>query len=228
MQETESKKLKILGISGSPRNMATDFIVQEALQIAEDKYGAETYYFSSKGKKLNFCIHCDFCVRTKQGCIHKDDIAAELYDKMIWADAWIIGTPVYQGTISAQTKTIMDRCRAVVARDPKVFLNKVGMGIADGGDRIGGQEPAIQTILNFYVINEMIPVGGGSFGANLGGTFWSKDKGAEGVSEDSEGRRSLRRTLKRLIQTTELVKKAASIEEVETQKPDIPKEEKMK
>ncbi len=228
MQETESKKLKILGISGSPRNMATDFIVQEALQIAEDKYGAETYYFSSKGKKLNFCIHCDFCVRTKQGCIHKDDIAAELYDKMIWADAWIIGTPVYQGTISAQTKTIMDRCRAVVARDPKVFLNKVGMGIADGGDRIGGQEPAIQTILNFYVINEMIPVGGGSFGANLGGTFWSKDKGAEGVSEDAEGRRSLRRTLKKLIQTTELVKKAASIEEAETQKPDMPKKEKMK
>jgi multimeric flavodoxin WrbA len=225
MQETESKKLKILGISGSPRNMATDFIVQEALRITEDKYGAETYYFSSKGKKLNFCIHCDFCLRTKQGCIHKDDIAAELYDKMIWADAWIIGTPVYQGTVSAQTKTIMDRCRAVVARDPKVFLNKVGMGIADGGDRIGGQEPAIQTILNFYVINEMIPVGGGSFGANLGGTFWSKDKGAEGISEDAEGMRSLRRTLKKLIQTTQMVKKAASIEQAEAQKPDMPEEE---
>jgi len=225
MQETEAKPIKILGISGSPRNMATDFLVKEALQIAKDKYGAETYYFSSKGKKLDFCIHCDFCIRTKQGCIHKDDISAELYDKMIWADAWIIGTPVYQGTLSAQTKTIMDRCRAVVARDPKAFLNKVGMGIADGGDRIGGQEPAIQAILNFYVINEMIPVGGGSFGANLGGTFWSKDKGAEGVSEDAEGMKSLRRTLKKLIQTTQLVKKAASVEDPEIQKPEIPKKE---
>ena len=140
---------------------------------------------------------------------------------MIWADAWIIGTPVYQGTISAQTKTIMDRCRAVVARDPKVFLNKVGMGIADGGDRIGGQEPAIQTIHTFYIINEMIPVGGGSFGANLGGTFWSKDKGAEEVSEDSEGMRSLRRTLKKLIQTVQLVKRAAAAEEPQTPVPEI-------
>lgn len=209
MQETETKPIKILGISGSPRNMATDFLVQEALQITKQKYGAETDYFSSKGKKLNFCIHCDFCVRTKEGCVHKDDISAELYDKMIWADAWIIGTPVYQGTVSAQTKTIMDRCRAIVARDQKIFLNKVGMGIADGGDRIGGQEPAIQTILNFYVINEMIPIGGGSFGANLGGTFWSKDNGAEGVSEDLEGMKSLRKTLKKLIQTTHMVKKAA-------------------
>jgi multimeric flavodoxin WrbA len=210
MQEIETKPIRILGISGSPRNMATDFLVQEALKIAKEKYDAETDYFSAKGKKLNFCIHCDYCIRTKEGCIHKDDISAELYDKMVWADAWIIGTPVYQGTVSAQTKTIMDRCRAVVAKDMKIFLNKVGMGIADGGDRIGGQEPAIQTILNFYVINEMIPVGGGSFGANLGGTFWSKDKGEEGVSEDSEGMRSLRKTLKKLVQTTLMVKKASS------------------
>ncbi len=217
MQETEIKPIKILGISGSPRNMATDFLVQEALQITKQKYGAETDYFSSKGKKLNFCIHCDFCVRTKEGCVHKDDISAELYDKMIWADAWIIGTPVYQGTVSAQTKTIMDRCRAIVARDQKILLNKVGMGIADGGDRIGGQEPAIQTILNFYVINEMIPIGGGSFGANLGGTFWSKDNGAEGVSEDLEGMKSLRKTLKKLIQTTHMVKKAAETSISETQ-----------
>jgi multimeric flavodoxin WrbA len=193
MEETETEPIKILGISGSPRNMTTDFLVKEALQIAKDKYGAETNYFSSKGKNLNFCIHCGFCIRTKEGCIHKDDISAELYDKIIWADAWIIGTPVYQGTVSGQTKTIMNRCRAIVARDPKIFLNKIGMGIADGGDRIGGQEPAIQTILNFYVINEMIPVGGGSFGANLGGTFWSKDKGAEGIYEDPEGMGSLKK-----------------------------------
>ena len=57
MQETETNPIKILGISGSPRNMATDFLVQEALQITKQKYGAETDYFSSKGKKLNFCIH---------------------------------------------------------------------------------------------------------------------------------------------------------------------------
>jgi multimeric flavodoxin WrbA len=206
MQDIKPKPINILGISGSPRNMATDFLVREALRIAKEKYDAETHYFSAKGKKLEFCIQCDFCIRTKKGCVHQDDISAELYDKMIWADAWIIGTPVYQGTISAQTKTIMDRCRAVVARDRNVFLNKVGMGIANGGDRIGGQEPSIQTILNFYIINEMIPVGGGSFGANLGAAFWSKDKGAEGVSEDSEGMKGLIKTVKRLVQTARMIK----------------------
>ncbi|MDP2216661.1 MAG: flavodoxin family protein [Methanolobus sp.] len=203
---SEGSAIRLLGISGSPRKKATDFIVNEALRYAQEKFGAETEYFSASGKEMKFCIHCDYCVRTKQGCIHKDDLV-ELYDRMIWADAWIIGTPVYQGTLSAQTKTIMDRCRAVVARDPKVFLNKVGAAAAVGGDRIGGQEPAIRSIHDFYVISEMIPVGGGSFGSNLGGTFWSKDKGAEGVSEDPDGLRSLRRTMKKLIETAQLIKK---------------------
>ncbi|NOQ48579.1 MAG: flavodoxin family protein, partial [Methanococcoides sp.] len=198
-----------LGISGSPRKKATDRMVRAALEYAEEKYDVEIEYFSAKGKDLKFCIHCDYCVRTKQGCIHKDDIV-ELYEKMEWADAWIIGSPVYQGTVSGQTKIIMDRCRAVVARDPKVFMNKVGAGMADGGDRVGGQEPALQLIHNFYIINEMIPVSGGSFGSNLGGTFWSQDKGAEGIEVDDEGLRSMRKTVRRLIQTAQMLKKVPS------------------
>jgi multimeric flavodoxin WrbA len=206
VHQVPDNSIRLLGISGSPRKKATDYVVQEALRFAEEKYSVQTDYFSASGKKLNFCLHCDYCIRSKEGCIQKDDMV-ELYEKMIWADAWIIGTPVYQGTLSGQTKVMMDRCRAIVARDPKVFLNKVGAATADGGDRVGGQEPAIQTILNFYVINEMIPVAGGSFGSNLGGTFWSKDKGAEGVAEDEEGIRSLHRTVDKLIETAKLLKK---------------------
>ena len=48
----------------------------------------------------------------------------------------------------------------------------------------------------------MIPVGGGAFGANLGGTVWSRDKGAEGAEADKEGMKSLRKTVKRLMETT--------------------------
>ncbi|MDG6243012.1 MAG: flavodoxin family protein [Methanolobus sp.] len=197
---SDDRTIRLLGISGSPRKKSTDYVVNEALRYAQEKFGAEIEYFSASGKDMKFCIHCDYCIRKKEGCIHKDDLV-ELYDKMLWADAWIIGTPVYQGTLSAQTKTIIDRCRAVVARDPKAFLNKIGAAAAVGGDRIGGQEPAIQSILNFYVISEMIPVAGGSFGSNLGGTFWSKDKGAEGVADDPEGIRSLHRTVNKLMKT---------------------------
>jgi multimeric flavodoxin WrbA len=94
----------------------------------------------------------------------------------------------------------MDRCRALFTKDKAVFRNKVGVAIAVGGDRIGGQELAIQQILTFYILNGVIPVGGGAFGANLGATFWSKDT-LKGVKLDEEGFRSLRKTLKRFVET---------------------------
>ncbi len=199
------EKIKLFGISGSPRIASTDYIVKEALRYASEKYPVETEYFSAQGKKINFCIHCDYCIREKKGCIHNDDMQ-EVYKKLNWAEALIIGTPVYQGMVSGQTKAIMDRCRAIAAQDLHFILNKPGAAFAVGGDRIGGQEASIQAVLNFYVINKAIPVGGGSFGANLGGAFWSKDKGAEGVKEDEEGLKSMYKTVNRLMETALLLK----------------------
>jgi len=202
-------RIKILGISGSPRIGSTDFAVNEALRYAREKYNAETDYFSAHKKTINFCIHCDFCVRKKEGtCIHKDDdVSQELFQKLVWGDAWIIGSPVYQGNVSAQTKAILDRCRALVAKDVHIFKNKIGGAIASGGDRTGGQEPTIKTIIDFYIINLMLPVGGGSFGANLGGTIWSKDLKAEGTKEDEEGLRSIHKMVNRLVKLTMLIKR---------------------
>ncbi|MHA1380126.1 MAG: flavodoxin family protein [Candidatus Helarchaeota archaeon] len=198
-------KYTVLGISGSPRKGATDYIVNYALDLIKKKIDAEIYYFSVAKKTINFCTHCDYCVREKKGCIHKDDMQ-ELYPLMEKADAWIIATPVYQGSLSAQTKAVLDRTRALVAKDPTVFENKIGTAIGVGGDRLGGQEIAMQAIHNFYIISEMIPVGGGSWGANLGGTVWSKDKKAEGAIEDKEGQRTVKKMVKRLIKMLNVCK----------------------
>jgi len=187
----------VLGISGSPRLASTNFVVRAALRRAEEHHHLKTQYFSVAGKAIGFCAHCDYCVRTRAGCIIRDDVQL-LYPSMIEADAWIVGSPVYQGNISAQTKALLDRCRALSARNPHVLRNKIGGAIAVGGDRSGGQEPANQTILGFYIINEMIPVGGGAFGANLGGSVWSRDKGAEGAELDSEGLKSVYKMVDRL------------------------------
>ena len=136
--------IKIFGVSGSPMKGSTDYIVNEALKYLEEKYNVQTRYFPARGKHLNFCIHCDYCIRERSGCIHKDDMP-DFYDGLEWADGIIIGTPVYQGNLSAQTKTMLDRCRAVVAKDPDILRNKVGAALAVGGDRVGGQEIDFQS-----------------------------------------------------------------------------------
>ncbi|ABR55909.1 NADPH-dependent FMN reductase [Methanococcus aeolicus Nankai-3] len=191
--------MKIFGISGSPRLQGTNYAVNYALDYLKEK-GCEIKYFSVARKEIKFCMHCDYCIRKKEGCIHKDDMN-EVYENLIWADGIIMGAPVYQGNITGQLKTMMDRSRAIVAKNPKVLNGKIGMGITIGGDRNGGQEIALRTIHDFYMINEMIPVGGGSFGANLGATFWSKDKGKDGIMKDEEGLRVLRKTLNKFYNT---------------------------
>jgi multimeric flavodoxin WrbA len=186
----------ILGICGSPRKKATEYVLSKALEMLSEM-GFETEFFSVRGKNIGFCQHCDYCLKHKE-CRLKDDML-ELYSLLERAKGLIIATPVYNGGVSAQTKAVMDRCRALVAKDFDFFRGKVGTAIAVGGDRIGGQELAIQQIITFYVLNGIIPVSGGSFGANLGATFWSKDS-LEGVMEDEEGFRSLRKTIKRFAE----------------------------
>jgi multimeric flavodoxin WrbA len=182
----------ILGICGSPRKQATEHVLTEALSML-GKMGFETEFFTVRGKNIGFCQHCDYCLRTKE-CKLKDDMY-ELYPLLRKADGFVIATPVYNGGISAQTKTVMDRCRALFAADKNVLRYKAGMAIAVGGDRAGGQELAIQQIMSFFVLNGAIPVSGGPFGANLGATFWSKDT-LKGVKEDEEGFKTLKKTVK--------------------------------
>jgi len=186
----------IVGICGSPRKGATEHVLKEALSSLED-LGFKTRFFTVRNKKIGFCIHCDYCLKHKE-CIVKDDMNT-IYNLLKDAKGIILATPVYNGAISAQIKAVLDRCRALLAADANVLKQKIGMAITVGGDRIGGQELAAQQIHTFYILNGVIPISGGPFGANLGANFWSKDT-LEGVKEDKEGFRSLKKTLKRFAE----------------------------
>ena len=187
----------LLGICGSPRKQGTDYAVQYALNYASEKFNFETEFWTVRAKTIKFCVHCDYCIREKKGCMHVDNMT-ELYPIIEKAKFLLFGTPVFQGNLSGQLKTIMDRCRALVAMNPKVFTGKIGIALAVGGDRSGGQEIAIRTILDFYQQNHVVSVSGGAFGANLGASLWSNDKGKTGIEQDEEGLRTIRKVIKRL------------------------------
>jgi multimeric flavodoxin WrbA len=191
----------ILGICGSPRKQATELVLTESLRLLEDM-GFKTELFTVRGKNIGFCQHCDYCLR-KKVCKLKDDMFL-LYPLLNEAKGLVLATPVYNGGVSGQIKVIMDRCRALLAAHPNALRRKVGMAIAVGGDRMGGQELAIQQIMTFYLLNGAIPVSGGSFGANLGATFWSKDS-LKDTKLDQEGFRSLRKTVKRFAELLKTV-----------------------
>jgi multimeric flavodoxin WrbA len=186
----------IVGICGSPRDSATEYVLKKALDSLE-LMGYKTEFFTVRNKKIGFCIHCDHCLKHKE-CILEDDMNI-VYGLLKDADGLIFATPIYNGGVSAQLKTVMDRCRALLAADSNVLKNKIGMVITVGGDRVGGQELACLQIHTFFILNGVIPISGGSFGSNLGANFWSKDT-LEGVKDDKEGFRSLKKTIKKFAE----------------------------
>jgi multimeric flavodoxin WrbA len=173
--------------------MTTEYVLKWALKLLEEK-GFDTVFYTVRGKTIGFCMHCDYCLK-KEGCIIEDDVQG-LYPLLKDAEGIIVASPVYNGGISAQTKALMDRTRALLASDPDALRGKAGVAIAVGGDRVGGQELAIQQVMTFYTLNGVLTLSGGFFGANLGATFWSKDT-MDGIRADEEGFRSLRKTIKR-------------------------------
>lgn len=183
--------MKVFGICASPRNNTTDYVLSHALDRLE-KDGFDTEKFTCMGKSIKPCMHCDYCLENKK-CIIEDDMK-DIYNGLQNADGIILATPIQSGSISSNLSAIMDRTRALEAIDYNLLRGKIGMSIAVGGDRTGGQDFAHLANISYFMIHGIIPVSGGPFGSNLGASFWSNDS-LEDIKKDTYGMESLDRTL---------------------------------
>ncbi len=96
--------MKVLGISGSPRkSQTTEGLVKAVL----DATGLETELISLHGKKINGCICCLGCVEDNI-CKVQDDYIP-LMDKVLKADAIVIGAANYFGRLNALAHSFLER-----------------------------------------------------------------------------------------------------------------------
>ena len=181
---------KIVGICGSPRKGASQYVLEQIMAAVAEAAGIETETILLKGRKINFCIHCDKCIREESDrCTLHDDDMTPLYDTFYNADGYIIASPVYDMSITAQLAAFFNRFRAsytILKDNPSYFMRKVGGALAVGGTRNGGQEATIQVIHNFFNTMGMTIVNG-SMAGYAGASLWSRDRKAEGVKEDTFG-----------------------------------------
>ena len=109
-KKATAKKKNVIAFCASPRRGGnTDILIDEALCGARDA-GCETEKIMLQKIKLGYCIGCRKCKdKGYEGmCTVKDDMTP-LYQKIIDADAIIIGFPIYTGRECAQLSTFMDR-----------------------------------------------------------------------------------------------------------------------
>ena len=99
----------VLILSSSPRRGGnSDTLCDEFMQGAiESGHRVDKVFL--RDKTIHPCTGCGVCSQYKKPCPQKDD-AAEIIGKMLAADVIVMATPGYFYAMSAQMKTLIDRC----------------------------------------------------------------------------------------------------------------------
>jgi multimeric flavodoxin WrbA len=127
--------MKIMAFNGSPRkkwNTAT--LLQKALEGAVS-LGAETELIHLYDLNYKGCISCFACKtmgsKSYGKCAVKDDLT-DVFSKVEQANAIILGSPIYWGTVSGEMKSFMERLlfQYLLYTEPpaSLFPNKIRTG----------------------------------------------------------------------------------------------------
>ena len=103
-------KKKVLIISSSPRAEGNSEILCNHFKKGAEEAGHQVEQIALRDKHIQYCNGCGVCAE-QQPCPLQDD-AAEIVQKMIDANIIVLATPVYFCMMSAQMKTLIDRCCA--------------------------------------------------------------------------------------------------------------------
>jgi len=122
--ENKNKVSKILVVQGSPRKKGNSITLAEQIAKGAESVGAVAERIYLHDKNISPCQACYACQRPDSSGCAIDDEMQPIYKKLIDADCWIIASPVYWFTMSAQTKLFMDRCFALQAYKKDAFAGK--------------------------------------------------------------------------------------------------------
>jgi len=167
----KEEKKKVLILLGSPRRRGNSAILADRIAKGAKKTGVKVETVFLHGLKIAPCNSCYACQKEKsKGCAIKDAMQ-DLYPKLLAADAWVIASPVYWFTMSAQTKLFMDRCFALLAYGQDVFAGKriaIAMSYGDADPFGSGCVNALRTFQDAFRYTGAKIVGmvyGSAFGA---------------------------------------------------------------
>lgn len=139
--------MKILGISGSPRKEKHSGVYKLVSTVLENS-GCDYELISLRKKKISGCIACLGCV--KDNVCKVEDDCRWLRDKIVEADAYVIGAPNYYSGINALTHAFLERWFQFRHQEGDTLWGKLGVAVGVGGS--SGQMPA-DDIEKFYLYN---------------------------------------------------------------------------
>ena len=167
---------KTILISGSPKpDGNTAQLMNECAKVVQEQ-GVETEVISFAGMSIQSCTACGKCSET--GKCEIEDGLNEIVEKLRRARGLIVGAPVYFGTARGDVMAALQRIGYLSMRTDKFLTGMVGGPVAVA--RRGGQTSALQEMLMFYLINDMIVPGSTYWNMVFGrlpGEIWEDEEG---------------------------------------------------
>jgi len=104
--------MKVLALNASPRSSEqskTQLMLNYLIEGMRDA-GAEVELVALREKTIKQCIGCFTCwTKTPGTCLHKDDMATELFPKWRESDIVVYATPLYNYAMTAMLKAFIER-----------------------------------------------------------------------------------------------------------------------
>jgi len=129
--------MKVLGISGSSRDESTSGTYKLVKTVLENT-GIDYELISLRDKNISGCISCLQCAKDNV-CKVKDDMY-ELRDKIVEADAYVIGAPNFYSTLNALTHAFIERWYQFRHQAGDMLWGKLAVTAGVGGS--AGDAPA--------------------------------------------------------------------------------------
>jgi len=157
--------MKVIGIAGSPRRGGnTDLLLAEVMRGDASKE-AEIKTIILNNLKIAPCQHCDACLK-KGKCKLQDDMQM-VYRELEQADRIVLASPIQFMGVTAQMKTMIDRCQALWARKYVLGVpplgdrrERKGVFISVGGRKIANLfEPALVMIKSLFTVLDVTYAG---------------------------------------------------------------------
>jgi multimeric flavodoxin WrbA len=175
--------MKAVAINGSPRKGGNTEILLRKVLGPLSSAGWDTELIQLGGKKIKGCAACYRCFSTKDSrCSVKTDVFNDCLDKILAADAIILGSPTFFSDVSAEMKALLDRTGLVSVANDGLLRGKIGASVV--AVRRGGGTHAFDTMNHMFLMSgAIIP----------GSTYWNLGYGLEkgDVSHDEEGLRNM-------------------------------------
>jgi multimeric flavodoxin WrbA len=113
---------------------------------------------SLRGKTIGGCIACLGCV--KDNVCKVDDDLAELRQKIVEADAFVIGAPNYYSTLNAATHAFLERWFQFRHQTGDTLWGRLAVAVGVGGTAGAAPADAVETFLLYNFVETVATIAG--------------------------------------------------------------------